>query len=170
MRLVAPLLFLCLAGCVERLISVRSDPPGAAVLLDGDPVGVTPVEVPYTWYGTRDVTVELQAKRTYILRGRVVDHEGAPVADAGIHQVSSEWSTELGRSDAGGRFTVPLLHDCEVAARKAGHASSYVRVVRVDRDLDIELTLRGMAGTVRGRVHDASGAGIAWATVLVGLR
>ena len=67
-KLLIPLPFLLLSGCVERLISVRSDPPGANVLLDGDPVGVTPVEIRYDWYGTRDITLELRGYRSVTRR------------------------------------------------------------------------------------------------------
>jgi hypothetical protein len=48
------------AGCVERLLAVHSDPPGAAVYLDGEKVGTTPCEVSYTWYGTRTLVLELR--------------------------------------------------------------------------------------------------------------
>jgi hypothetical protein len=48
------------SGCVERLLAVHSDPPGAAVYLDGEKVGTTPCEVSYTWYGTRVVVLELR--------------------------------------------------------------------------------------------------------------
>ena len=39
------------SGCVERLIKVTSNPPGAAVWLNDREVGTTPVSVPFTWYG-----------------------------------------------------------------------------------------------------------------------
>ena len=48
------------AGCVERLLAIQSDPPGAAAYLDGEKVGTTPCEVPYTWYGTRVLVLELR--------------------------------------------------------------------------------------------------------------
>lgn len=48
------------AGCVERLLAVHSDPPGASVYLDGEKVGTTPCEIPYLWYGTRDLILELR--------------------------------------------------------------------------------------------------------------
>src|SRR5579862_2037950 len=48
------------AGCVERLLTIHSDPPGASVYLDGEKVGTTPCEVSYTWYGTRDLILELR--------------------------------------------------------------------------------------------------------------
>ncbi len=55
-----PLLALALVlgtGCVERFVSIKSEPPGARVLVDGQDAGVTPVDVPYVWYGTREVLV-----------------------------------------------------------------------------------------------------------------
>jgi PEGA domain-containing protein len=47
-------------GCVERLLAIQSDPPGAAAYLDGEKVGTTPCEVAYTWYGTRVLVLELR--------------------------------------------------------------------------------------------------------------
>lgn len=47
-----------LPGCVERRISIRTDPPGAIVALEDEPVeGRTPVEVPYEFVGVRRVTL-----------------------------------------------------------------------------------------------------------------
>jgi hypothetical protein len=51
---------LSLSGCVERLLAIHSDPPGAAVYVDGEKVGTTPGEINYTWYGTRLVVLELR--------------------------------------------------------------------------------------------------------------
>jgi hypothetical protein len=49
---------LCLgAGCVERLLQVRSAPPGARVYLNGEEIGQTPCDHPFSFYGTVDVTV-----------------------------------------------------------------------------------------------------------------
>lgn len=47
-----------LGGCVERLISVKTEPPGATVYLDDQVVGKTPCDVTYAWYGTRRLVVE----------------------------------------------------------------------------------------------------------------
>ena len=41
------------SGCVYRRLIVRSDPPGARVLIDGQEVGYTPTGIPFTYYGTR---------------------------------------------------------------------------------------------------------------------
>jgi PEGA domain len=49
---------LTLAGCVERRFYITSDPPGALVRLNGVEVGVTPVEVDFTFYGKYDVQLE----------------------------------------------------------------------------------------------------------------
>lgn len=51
---------LCLSGCVERFLTIHSDPPGAAVYVDGEKVGTTPCEVTYAWYGTRDLILDLK--------------------------------------------------------------------------------------------------------------
>jgi hypothetical protein len=48
------------AGCVDRFISINSDPPGAAAYVDGEKVGTTPCEVRYIWYGTRVLVLELR--------------------------------------------------------------------------------------------------------------
>jgi hypothetical protein len=47
-----------LSGCVERLVAVRSEPPGAILYVDGERAGETPCDVPYVWYGTREMALE----------------------------------------------------------------------------------------------------------------
>ena len=49
-----------LAGCVERELFIRSDPPGALVFVDGIPRGETPLEQTFESYGTRAIEVRLQ--------------------------------------------------------------------------------------------------------------
>jgi hypothetical protein len=39
------------AGCVTRRFVITSDPPGAMVYRDGQPIGPTPVEQPFVYYG-----------------------------------------------------------------------------------------------------------------------
>lgn len=48
---------LCSSGCMHRRLTVRSDPPGAAVVIDGEEVGFTPCSIDYTYYGTREITL-----------------------------------------------------------------------------------------------------------------
>jgi hypothetical protein len=44
-----------LGGCVERKITVVSDPPGALAYLNDQEIGRTPVTTPFLWYGDYDV-------------------------------------------------------------------------------------------------------------------
>jgi len=44
-------------GCIQRMIEVRSDPPGAKVYVNGEAAGTTPCDHPFTFYGTVDVTL-----------------------------------------------------------------------------------------------------------------
>ncbi|NOX52963.1 MAG: PEGA domain-containing protein [Planctomycetes bacterium] len=46
-----------LTGCVHRRMTIRSDPPGAQVLVDGEPIGYTPASTDFTYYGTREITL-----------------------------------------------------------------------------------------------------------------
>ncbi len=59
------LLALALVGCVERTLEIRSDPPGAKAYLDDEPVGVTPVTVPFSFYGTREVRLARDGYRPH---------------------------------------------------------------------------------------------------------
>ncbi len=60
------------SGCVERRIYVRSDPPGAEVFIDGEPVGQTrpddhpdgPFYVNFAYYGTREWTLRKAGYQT----------------------------------------------------------------------------------------------------------
>ena len=45
----------CLGGCVERKLTVVSDPPGAMVYLNDQEIGRAPVTTPFLWYGDYDV-------------------------------------------------------------------------------------------------------------------
>lgn len=44
-----------LPGCVRRRLMVRSNPPGATVYVDNQPVGTTPCATSFTYYGTREI-------------------------------------------------------------------------------------------------------------------
>lgn len=43
------------AGCVQRRMTIRSNPPGALVYIDDYEVGTTPVSTNFTYYGTRKI-------------------------------------------------------------------------------------------------------------------
>jgi len=40
------------SGCVTRRVIIKSDPPGAMVYRNGQPIGPTPVEETFIYYGT----------------------------------------------------------------------------------------------------------------------
>ena len=46
-----------LSGCVERRFVIESDPPGAVVLVNGQPLGSTPVDGHFIYYGNYDFTL-----------------------------------------------------------------------------------------------------------------
>ena len=61
-----------LAGCgVERTLTVRSDPPGALVYLNGKEAGRTPMRKTFLWYGTYDVQLRKEGYVTKSARTRV---------------------------------------------------------------------------------------------------
>ena len=68
------LLSLALAstGCVQRTLTVKSDPPGAIVSLNGVEVGRTPIERDFTWYGVYDVELRKDGYEPLKKRGDVI--------------------------------------------------------------------------------------------------
>ena len=58
MRRLLPALLLCLAGCVERSLYLQSEPTDANVYLDGERIGTTPIRIPFSWYGEREIMIE----------------------------------------------------------------------------------------------------------------
>lgn len=62
--LIALQLVLPLTGCVQRRLQIRSQPEGALVSIDRQPVGLTPVSVPYTYAGTREFQLEKDGFKT----------------------------------------------------------------------------------------------------------
>ena len=70
---------LCLAmavggagGCVNRQLTVTTDPPGALVHLNGQEFGRTPVTRDFTWYGTYDVALRKEGYATRKTTGKVI--------------------------------------------------------------------------------------------------
>lgn len=67
MKTVTPLFILALlcacavsSGCVQRSIAIHSEPPGAQCYLDSEYVGATPLELPFTFYGEREIVLRLE--------------------------------------------------------------------------------------------------------------
>ena len=65
------LLTLGLTGCVQRRMIVRSQPEGAFVTIDDQPIGYTPLKVPFTYYGTRDIQLEKDGFKTVKVSERI---------------------------------------------------------------------------------------------------
>ncbi len=70
-------LALATLGCVERKLTVISNPPGARLYLDGEEKGVTPVTFRYDFYGTREFLLRKDGFRTM----REVLDVNAPIYD-----------------------------------------------------------------------------------------
>jgi len=45
------------SGCVIRRYTIRSEPPGAQVIVNDEEIGPTPVSRQFTYYGDREVTL-----------------------------------------------------------------------------------------------------------------
>ncbi|MCJ7545101.1 MAG: PEGA domain-containing protein [Phycisphaerae bacterium] len=57
-------LCLTVGGCLEREMTITSQPPGALVYVSDVEVGRTPVTLPFTWYGDYDIIVRLDGYQT----------------------------------------------------------------------------------------------------------
>lgn len=53
-----------LTGCVEQRYIVTTDPPGAVVLRNGQPLGQSPVDDHFVYYGTYHFTILLDGYET----------------------------------------------------------------------------------------------------------
>ncbi len=49
------LTMLLLPGCLRRRMMLRSNPPGAMVYVDNQPIGTTPCSTGFIYYGTREI-------------------------------------------------------------------------------------------------------------------
>jgi len=43
--------FLFVTGCVERKLTINTDPQGALIILNDEEIGTSPVTVSFEWYG-----------------------------------------------------------------------------------------------------------------------
>jgi hypothetical protein len=51
-------------GCVQRRLTIRSNPPGALVYVDDYQIGTTPVSTDFVYYGTRKIRLSLSGYET----------------------------------------------------------------------------------------------------------
>lgn len=57
-----------LTGCVQRRMTIRSNPPGALVYVDDYQVGTTPVSTDFVYYGTRKIRLIKDGYETLTVR------------------------------------------------------------------------------------------------------
>ena len=56
--------FIFLCGCVERRLTINTEPQGARVLLNDEEIGTTPVTVSFSWYGDYNVAARKEGFET----------------------------------------------------------------------------------------------------------
>ena len=64
LTLVALLAGPALSGCVERTMTITSEPPGALVMVSDQEIGRTPVTVPFVWYGDHEFILRADGYET----------------------------------------------------------------------------------------------------------
>ena len=88
------------SGCVERTISINSEPAGALVYLNDVEIGRTPTTVPFTFYGTYSVRLEKEGYTTLNTSSEAKapwwDNVGPDLfAEMGDNKVELVWEYEL---------------------------------------------------------------------------
>ncbi len=58
-------------GCIERTVSIQTEPDGALVYLNDEEVGRSPVRVPFTWYGDYDIVIRKTGYKTLQTNHRI---------------------------------------------------------------------------------------------------
>lgn len=98
-------------GCVERTISITSQPEGALVHLNDVEVGRTPLEVPFTHYGEYDVRLHKDGYQplwtTAVAKTPWWDMPGPDlVAETTDAQSHIDWHFELQPAPEGEQYLV----------------------------------------------------------------
>jgi hypothetical protein len=66
-----------LTGCVERRYTIRTDPPGALVFVNGQEIGPSPASVHYTYYAPHEIVLVADGYQTQ----RIIQKLPAPWYD-----------------------------------------------------------------------------------------
>ena len=74
------------SGCVERRYTIRSDPPGALVVVNNEEIGRAPVSKSFVFYGGRDITMMMDGYQTK----KLVQPINAPWYDMRITEIITE--------------------------------------------------------------------------------
>jgi hypothetical protein len=75
-----------LTGCVERRYTIRTEPPGALAIVNGEEIGRTPVSRSFVFYGNRDITVMMDGFQTQ----RIIQPIDAPWYDNILTEIITE--------------------------------------------------------------------------------
>lgn len=62
--IIALTMSILLAGCVERKLTINTDPQGAIVVLNDEEIGISPVTVSFEWYGDYNVRLSKEGFQT----------------------------------------------------------------------------------------------------------
>ena len=131
--LIAVFALLLLSGCVQRILRIESDPPGASVYVNGEAAGKTPLEHPFDFYGKFEIVL------------RHADHQSKRI----VHEASPPWYAYF-PMDMIVEFLLPIfpLHDVhriEASLQKTGKIDDALR-----KELDTRVrseTREGDGGT-----------------------
>lgn len=58
------IVILSVSGCVERKLTINTEPQGAIVVLNDEEIGVSPVTTSFEWYGDYNVRISKQGYET----------------------------------------------------------------------------------------------------------
>ena len=58
------LVCIVLSGCVERQLTINTEPQGAVVVLNDEEIGTSPVTVSFNWYGDYNVALRKEGYET----------------------------------------------------------------------------------------------------------
>ncbi len=122
----------CLAstGCVQRILQVESEPPGASVQINGEAAGKTPLEHPFDFYGEFEIVLRLDK------------HQSKRI----IHETSAPWHAYF-PVDLVVEFLLPIIpirdvHRVEATLEKTGQIDEALR-----KDLDDRVKAETLQGT-----------------------
>jgi hypothetical protein len=58
---------IAIGGCVQRRLTIRSNPPGARVYVGDEEIGTTPVSTDFVYYGTRKIRLVKDGYETMVI-------------------------------------------------------------------------------------------------------
>jgi hypothetical protein len=59
-------------GCIERILTIQTNPSGALIQLNAHEMGRTPVSRDFTWYGTYELVIRKEGYETVKTNAKVI--------------------------------------------------------------------------------------------------